>query len=60
MEVCMGKIDWYCRECDYAFRAYVGKCSYCNKHIRPVDYSKLEKESEQQLSFLDDNINTHI
>tara|TARA_R100000008_G_C3421507_1_gene85119 strand:- start:261 stop:422 length:162 start_codon:yes stop_codon:yes gene_type:complete len=45
----MGKIDWYCRFCDLAFRAYDGRCPECHKPIRPINKFKLTKPD--QLTF---------
>ena len=43
----MGKIDWYCRFCDLAFRAYDGRCPECHKAIRPVNKFELNKPADQ-------------
>ena len=44
----MGKIDWYCKECAFAFRAFIGKCTHCNKHIRPVNCFELNKKESEK------------
>ena len=33
----MGKIDWYCSHCDFAFRAYDGRCPECKHPIRAIN-----------------------
>ena len=58
---CMGKIDWYCRYCDLAFRAYDGRCPQCNKPIRPVNRFELNRKAdqEQQLELFNDILETN-
>lgn len=43
----MGKIDWYCRFCDFAFRAHDGRCPECNKPILAVNKFELNSSKKE-------------